>query len=261
MPEKTIAADVQVYSADLVLSREDTTWQAAIAVATSDESLDAEAYLHPNELRMLRGMKFDRRSQTYLLGRIAAKRAILHCTSGDHPTQIEVRAGVFGQPVCEFAAYLGYEVSISHTQNVALAIAFPAGHQLAIDFELCSRTNEIVMKSQTTEVERNSIHLLPLEQPISYAVLWTAKEALAKVLKCGFTVPPHILAVETATMIDGATVSRFKNFSQYKSVSWVTGNFAVSVVAPDKTDLSIDPSRLQKWLCHTDVCKRTASRC
>jgi 4'-phosphopantetheinyl transferase len=208
----------------------------------------AAEYLHPTELFYFRGLEFARRRQAYLLGRIAAKRAIASCTSLDDPTALEIQSGIFGQPLVVSALCPGIETSISHAAEYGLAVAFPAGHALGLDIEDCGRTVPDIMRGQMTGSELSATRSLGVDEMTALAVLWTAKEALSKILKCGLTVPFPVLAIETASTANGAVVCRFKTFTQYRSLTWLAGGFAVSLVTPWKTEVAFDPDFLGRWL-------------
>src|ERR1700682_155407 len=241
--------------ANITLSRQGQSWSAAMAVATWQESPEDHAadYLHPTELAYFRGLEFARRRQAYLLGRIAAKRAIARCTSLDDPTAFEVKNGIFGQPLVVSALCPGIETSISHAAEYGLAVAFPTGHALGLDIEACGRTVPDIVRGQMTDSELQATRPLAADETTALAVLWTAKEALSKILKCGLTVPFSILAIETASMVNGTVVCRFKNFTQYRSLTWLAGDFAVSLVTPWKTDVTFDPQFLNRWLAPHDA--------
>jgi 4'-phosphopantetheinyl transferase len=246
--------------ADIKLSRQGQTWSAAMAVAAWQESPApqdrAADYLHPTELSYLGGLKFARRRQAFLLGRVAAKRAIARCASLDDPTAVEVKSGIFGQPLVISALCPGIEISLSHAAEYGLAVAFPSGHALGLDIEACGRTSPDILRGQMTDSELQATRPLGAAEPTALAVLWTAKEALSKILKCGLTVPFPVLAIETSSLVNGAVVCRFRNFTQYRSLTWLAGGFAVSLVTPWKTEIAFDPQFLYGWLAPPHAAER-----
>src|SRR5262249_27249669 len=149
----------QAFCSPMQLRRHGGSWNAAIASAAWSESaenrvqghdqavcFEPEKYLHAKELRYFRALEHNRPRKSYLLGRVAAKRALACCASIDDATEIEVQAGIFGQPIVCSALCWGFEVSISHMDEFGLAIAFPAGHSLGLDIEACDRMTPEVVK-------------------------------------------------------------------------------------------------------------------
>ena len=95
--------------------------------------------LHPCELEQLGRARSDKRRAEFVSGRHAAKRAIcsLACSTSWLPSLL-IESGVFGQPVvrAEVAAQVG--VSIAHSGDFAIALAFDSGHPMGVDLEMCT---------------------------------------------------------------------------------------------------------------------------
>ena len=72
---------------------------------------------------------------------------------------------------------------------------------------------------------------------LAATVVWTAKEALSKALRCGMTCPYELLEICGLEQRDGFFLGRFKNFGQYQFQSWQRGNTVVTIVLPKKTEL------------------------
>jgi 4'-phosphopantetheinyl transferase len=229
---------------ELILNREGWKAKAAVAaVSTGDlEVLDASVstFLSPSELQSYRAMEFPRRRQSFLLGRYAAKRALGVLGGGADPRVSEVRPGVFGQPIVRGAGDPNPGISITHSNRLALALAHPAGHPMAIDIEESSPDRVEAIRSQMSALE---IGLIPVKRRNSapdWTLLWTAREALSKVLVCGLTCPMAVLAVDSLVKdpIAGSWGGTFRNFAQYRFASWVVEPVVVSIVLPRKTELS-----------------------
>ena len=70
-------------------------------------------------------------------------------------------------------------------------------------------------------------------------MIWTIKESLSKVLKCGLMTPLHVLEIAEIDCKRPIRVSTFKNFAQYKVLSVVMGDVALSICLPKRTELDL----------------------
>lgn len=228
----------------VTLSRTDRLDRAAFAWAVRSQfealAADAATILHPRELTTFRGLEVDRRRRSYLLGRAVAKHALRACRPDAVPSAIDIAPGVFQFPVVQpsFADPLG--VSLTHSDRLACALAFPEGHPLGIDAEDLSTDRSTVMQSQMVPDELARAGAAWPDVSCHAAVLWTAKEALSKVLRCGLTCPFPLLAV-TALSRDGAVLTgEFANFTQYKFQTWLGDRTVISIVLPRHTTMRLD---------------------
>jgi phosphopantetheinyl transferase (holo-ACP synthase) len=205
----------------------------------------AADFLSEPELRYFAGLRFERRQQSYLLGRFAAKLAAGEYLREGALKKIEVFAGVFEQPLVKYLAEDVPGVSISHCAGLAVALAFPAGHPMGIDVEGISAERVATMKSQMTARELGWAESGEAREDILCAVVWTAKEALSKVLKCGLMSPMEIMRLSDLKRgAGGAWEGLFENFAQYKSASWTACahvGSVLSIVLPKNSQLSAGP--------------------
>ncbi|WP_032113934.1 4'-phosphopantetheinyl transferase superfamily protein [Candidatus Paracaedibacter symbiosus] len=88
------------------------------------------------------------------------------------------------------------------------------------------------------------------QQPIVYSPLfltlfWTVKEALSKVIKCGFTIPSELLEIGDIQLKENYVESKFKNFQQYQALSFSVANYVCSIVHPKNSVLTSNPSAIK----------------
>ncbi|PTX97237.1 hypothetical protein DB346_19695 [Verrucomicrobia bacterium LW23] len=247
------------------LKRDSVQYPAVIAWA--DRSIFAElerwraSWLSPYELAGYNNCGIEKRRMDYLLGRLAAKLAIytllqepesaLAATDDELPVlsklrSIEIAMGAFTQPLARApqAGDISPAVCYTHSDGVAVAIAFPDGHPLGVDLEIVTERRLKVLKTQISEGELTDVfipkngHHVPTELD-AYTQGWCAKESLSKVLRCGLTVPFEVLALKNTHLLPSSTVpmmgGEFKNFTQYRFESFSAGRFAVSIVLPRRT--------------------------
>ncbi len=203
---------------------------------------DPSSFLHPNELSYFLKLEFPLRKTSFLLGRHAAKKALMAFLQEPDPTRIEICTGVFCQPVVKYRSLERPELTIAHCHNAAVAIAFQSGNPMGVDLEYIDANKSQVLESQFTTCELQRLNVLPETDEDSYYFLWTVKEALSKAIKCGLTVPFSILEVEQIVQNGThAYISSFKNFSQYLAYSWIRDQHVLSIVLPKKTQLMVNP--------------------
>jgi phosphopantetheinyl transferase len=228
------------------LRREDRTERAALATIPADdfeaEREAAERSFGGEERAYWQRDLAPRRRRSFLLGRVAARRALRLLGPGPEADR-GIGCGVFGQPVVYGGG--GYAVSIAHSEALAAAVAFPAGHPLAIDLELLQRDNLEAVQTVLTPEELALVKdLAPgdaaREQRLSFA-LWSAREALSKVLGCGFMCSAHLLAVKTLEGdAAGGWRGEFRHLGQWAFEVVANGEHMLALVRPKRTTLEWD---------------------
>ncbi|SEW51893.1 4'-phosphopantetheinyl transferase family protein [Chitinophaga arvensicola] len=194
-----------------------------VLAVTSLPLLEPIGFLHPEEHTTLTGEAL----QHYLSGRLAAKLAASHFTQVP-AAEICIRTGVFGQPLLYCPGHSNIQVSIAHSGSHAIAVVFPEGHPMGVDIE---DTRNARLLSPLTPAEA-TLAADPL-------LLWTAREALSKVLKTGLTIDLELLAVAAVSFESGFLIVTFAHFPQYKAISWMAGPMACSLVLPLRSEIDL----------------------
>ena len=227
------------------LMRENRRFTANLAITFAHDFVRlaerAPMFLAESELAYFTGLEHDRRRRSYLLGRCAAKLALQQSLAEPDLRALEIGSGVFGQPLVLHASRATPGVTISHSVDLAVAFAFPAGHPMGVDLERIDPERLDTIRSVMSRRERAwADH----SDPVTLSTLvWTAKEALSKVLLCGLMSPWAILSVGELQP-RGARVweGRFENFAQYKFFSWASRFYLMSVVLPKNSMYAGDES-------------------
>lgn len=198
-------------------------------------SAQPESLLHTQELKYFHSLTALKRKKDYLLGRYAAKRALLSLSLGRAASAIHIRSGVFQQPVVRGPNCEGLSICITHSGDFAAAIAFPTGHPLGIDLEWYDSALVDTLKE----------HIDPSELPLAelcaseaerYTRVWTVKEALSKILQCGLTTPFSVFKLQPALATNDLPWSGgFENFSQYRFMSLCSQKLCFALVHPGRT--------------------------
>jgi phosphopantetheinyl transferase len=225
----------------LTIQRGEAQLSAALAVVFDDQSLVlnelAGELLGPAEFAYFSTLRFGLRRQSYLLGRYATKLALRDLLQESDFRIIEIARGVFDQPIVLSGRKQGWGVTISHTDSLAVALAFPTGHPMGIDVERIDSTRFETILSQLSEREIQWVEAANTEsKPALATALWTSKEALSKILCTGLTSPIKIYSLAKFDLIRlGTWEGLFQNFGQYKAMASIGSAYALSIVLPRKS--------------------------
>lgn len=198
------------------------------------------SFLHPDEKTYYDSLRISKRQLSYLLGRKAAKEAIAALMPGMDLQSIAIGFGVFQFPVVKYLVGQSVQVSISHCDEVAVAVAFPEEHPVGIDIESIDPAKCEVMKSYISSREFELMAECDLPFSTACTIAWTVKEALSKVFRTGLTIDLSIIAMKAMEKTGNVYTSTFYNFSQYKAISLHAGQYVCSIVLPRKTTPVLD---------------------
>lgn len=204
-------------------------------------SLDQYSFLlHNNEKNHADTLSFEKRRHSYLLGRICAKFALEPLVAPQETNNIYVDYGVFQFPVVKNVQNSNIQVSISHCDNIGLALAYPEEHPLGIDIEKVDDKIIETLDTQLTSKEKNLLTENNLFTPAGHTLLWTIKEGLSKIFRTGLMMDFKTLEIKSIELTKGIYESTYTHCGQYKALSTVIGNYVCSVVLPAKTNVDLD---------------------
>jgi 4'-phosphopantetheinyl transferase len=195
--------------------------------------------LHKNELQYYHTLQYPKRKQSYLLGRVAAKKAIVELFPQYDPAAIFIDTGVFSFPIVKALGLSNLKICITHCDDIGMAIAYPEAHPIGVDIEKVNPARSAVIAGILSAGEKQLINLLPLSPDISSCSFWTIKEALSKIFMTGFTLNPEMLAIKTFDKAEHLYVSTFEHTMQYKAVTSFFQSYVCSIVLPGKTTLDL----------------------
>lgn len=199
--------------------------------------------LHPEERSYYDTLKFDKRRESYLLGRVTAKKAIGALSAFEDLSKIAIVSGIFQFPVVKYSITHNLQVSITHCDGLGIALSYPEVHPLGIDLERTDKSNTDAIKEQLTNDELTLALAVPLPQATACTMIWTMKEALSKVLRTGLTMDLKLLEISTLEKDGDLYIGQFKHLIQYKAISSEAGAYVCSVVVPGRTT----PDLAQFW--------------
>jgi 4'-phosphopantetheinyl transferase len=237
----------------LGLQREDWQGEAALsalpAVAFAEWEPRAGSVLSGPEMTCFNRALAQRRRESFLLGRVAARMALAELGAIPPSTEwrgwhgAEVVPGVFQQPVLGAGIAPGHGVSIGHSAGLALAVAFPAGHPMAVDVETVSDDREAAVTTLLTPEEKAMARGAGRCETGMHFALWSTREALSKVLHCGLVCSPHVLAVKELAVDGERFEGTFRHFPQYRFVGKLADALVRCLVLPRKTVLAAVPRK------------------
>ena len=203
-------------------------------------------FLADSELNQLEKMtKYIRRKQTFLMGRYALKVAACAFTGTKNLKKMEVATAVVLHPLVKYPLKDIPEVTLSHTDTLAVAIAHEAGHIMGIDIEKADTKKLSVYEREMSAQEEVLLRNSQGKYEVLANMLWTIKEAMSKAIKVGFMTPFKFMEIKKLSkQKERCYLSFFKNFAHFKCYSYVLENHIVSIVLPIKTKLTLDLNRL-----------------
>jgi 4'-phosphopantetheinyl transferase len=153
-----------------------------------------DEWLLPAERDIMARFVIPKRRAEWRLGRWAAK-ALVERVLGTPAASVHVRAALDGAPQawCD-GAPLPISLSLSHRAGTAFCVVAAPAMPLGCDVELVEPRAAAFAAEWFTDSERA---LLDTDRDLLTTVLWSAKESMLKMLRCGLRRDPRSLEVHT----------------------------------------------------------------
>ena len=210
-------------------------------VFASAEEMPSEDFLSEAEKTQAAGFRFAGKRQSFLLGRLAAKRALGALLEEPDLRRIGMHSGVYGQPLVRHPRADSIEVSVSHSQGLAVALAFPAEYPLGIDLETVAAVSAEVVLGElaASPPELTWLATSGVDAGTACCVLWSAREALGKALRIGLNSPLGILALSgIEDRGRGNWAGRYLNFPRVQCLSQSRDGRVLSLAMHGDAELS-----------------------
>ena len=222
----------------LALRHNDGETPVCFAAVDAAPTLD---FLSADEKEKLDGFQFTGKRQSFLLGRLAAKRALGSLLEEPDLRKIEIRTGIYGQPLVGHPRAGSAEVTVSHSQGLAVALAYHPAYPLGIDLETVAAVSAatVIGELGASPAEFTWLATGGVDEATACCILWTAREALGKALRIGLNSPLGILALSDIRS-DGAGiwVGRYLNFPRCQCLSQVKDGRVLTLALPSESTLS-----------------------
>jgi len=196
-------------------------------------------YLNENDSLYFEQLRAERRQHSFLLGRYAAKTAVAALTGEQDLQQITIHSGVFTQPIVRCASHSNVQVSIAHSGKWGAALAFPEAHPMGIDLEETHGPGHGAIATQLSDAEHALLASLHLEQMSALSLAWTAKEALSKIFRTGLMADLLVYELKSIAATQDGFESMFKNWAQYKALSWFFDGMTCSIALPHRSSFDL----------------------
>lgn len=193
-------------------------------------------------------LDFEKRKKSYLLGRFAAKTSVSQLLEIDYMDEFLIDKGIMGHPVLLCLNNQNIQVSITHCDDLGCAIAYPFAHPIALDIEPIKEDIDEMKECFMTNDEFDLVHKLNCTNTEKMSMIWTAKEALSKLLKTGLTTSFDTYEIAKCEISDGYWTCWFQRFTQYKAINFYAQGHAFSFAFPKKSELVIDIKQLKKMI-------------
>ena len=208
------------------------------------DAVPSEEFLSGSEKAQLEGFKFAAKKQDFLLGRLAAKRALGALLQEPDLRRIEIGSGDHGEPLVRHPQAGSAEVTLSHSHRLAVALAHSAAYPMGIDLETVSAVSAgtIIGELGASAPEQAWLAAAGIDDATACCVLWTAREALGKALKVGLNRPLGALALTDIRAVgEGNWVGRYLNYPQCRCLSQARGDRVLSLAMPGEAELDAWP--------------------
>jgi len=232
-----------VFTRPITFKRDSGDYISVISVSSAkhhlpgNEFLEGQdlSFLSPDDQKRFHSIRHDGRKLEFFLGRYLARNSVMELCSqmvkgnefGD-PASVQFSTGVFKQVV--ILNIPNIEVSISHSNDVIAAVASQVAHPLGVDIERVDETRSKAIDRYLTDAELS----FSLDNHQLKTVLWTAKEAMSKILRVGMMVDFSFLETDVTRFSDTGQLTEgyFRHISQYRFQSFTTSSFVITIVFP-----------------------------
>jgi phosphopantetheinyl transferase len=225
----------------------------ASANAADLKVLSPELFLTDPERARAATFKFGQPRENFTLGRLAGKLALAAAHSASRPLTpalspdggegealvrslrvYEIGNSERGEPLVRGRDFQSPALgaSLSHVNGCGVAVAFPAGARVGLDFELIDpKRAETVRKGVPLSAEEEAwLKSNALPEATALLLLWTAREALGKALGTGLACKWETLALrEVADSGSGCFTGSFLHSPEFDCVSWVGTDAVMSL--------------------------------
>ena len=230
----------------LDLFRPDKRFEAYLCLSTDPWHVlkdRAAEFLHPFEQKRLNSFSFEKKQQSFLLGRYCAKQALCAYLKEPHACALFIQNGVFDHPIVHYTLEHHVQISLSHSDEWGAAIAFPEAHPMAIDVENIHTDKCEAIRTQLLSSEQKQASCLACSESTQLTLLWTVKEAMSKTIRTGLMTPFQLFEVETIEMENHYYRSTFRHFAQYRALSVLLEGAVCSIICPKQTKLHLSMGR------------------
>ena len=168
----------------------------------------------------------------FVAGRVAARRALAALDTVSRP---EVCAGIV--PDCLGAPMVGRtalvpDVSITHNDRLALALAFPRWLMAGVDLESVTAETTRLIRRTMTVAEDAAVVASGVDPAVGCTFVWTAREALSKALRTGLSADLSLFEVGRISGTAGGLRAGYRRLPRFTAHGRLVGSTLVTLCLP-----------------------------
>lgn len=209
------------------------TWVVVCLKKMTEKYSEFIAFLSLAEKKEYQKLKNEKRRREFVLGHYVEKKAVqILLNQKDDIEKYQIKHGVWGQPIIEIGKNV--KISLSHCEEYVVAIAFEEMYPCAVDIEQIKSSNDKLIMYYLTPNEKE---IMKDSSSLEYTVLWTAKEAISKVLMTGLTTEMSVFEIKNFEYSGEQYKGEYSNFKQYYFLSRQIGCNMLTLVLPKKGEM------------------------
>lgn len=199
----------------------------ALSIGKYDDTVqELRSLLSSEEKEILQKFKVASRQNEFIAGRILAKNSILTIDEKLPANKINIIHGVWGYPLVVSGDTQNMWISIAHSKQYAAAIASEVStYPIGVDIEEISMENESSLAHFLSSYDKE----FSLEEKHIY---WASKEAAAKALRTGFTIPEHLFEILEVDYSDEFYIIKFKHLVRLQAIAWIKDTTVTCIAYP-----------------------------
>ena len=240
---------VETMKLGLSLAPDEVPVPAALVIAWQANedfvSRDADDLLRGEEIARFHRITHVGVRRDFLLGRMAAKTALSACLPDIPAKAWEIRRGCWHQPVVR-GPVGGLAVTLAHQEGVAVALAHDDRAMAGIDVEPFDREMAAAVASQVSASE--AAWARTMSGAPGWHLLWTAREALGKLMRSGLLRPQVLAATQDWKRCPAGWTATFEQDDLIAARSVVSRGYVVTWVLPRGSLAASAEDELAGWV-------------
>lgn len=185
--------------------------------------------LGKSELEYFMKIKYRKVKKQFLFGRLAAKYALQNIENNLNFNDINIVKGRFNEPIIKEVHQTNLKVSISHSNNLAVALAFSNKLSCGIDVEFISESSKKITNRIMKNKEKEMLNVKIEDKTLIGIYLWTIKEALAKSIIKGLTLPLSAYTINSFYKYHDLHYGDYTNYKNYRFICCKYLDFIIAV--------------------------------
>lgn len=222
------------------LQNKEHTFITAICICRLNENafdISRIDFLSREELEYYRGLKNRHNACSFLTGRYAGKCAASQLTGNYNLKEYMIEKGILNQPVFCCEEYKDLQVTISHCNEYAVAIAFSQKLLLGVDIEEISLHKCELIEHALLEQYKEQMEISCEDRMSELIFIWSAQEAVSKCIKTGLTIPGYFFQLQKIEEKQGIFYGQYLHFRQFQSIAVRFKNYILTIAYPSNLSL------------------------